>query len=263
MEQGTALDPTETLRRLSENLSAVTAAISSACGRAGRPPGSAALLPVVKSVGPEVVKSLHALGIRDVAEGTVQGAHAKRAALSGVPGLRWHLIGHLQRNKVRRMVEGFASLHSLDSLRLAEAIEEHLGGRPARGAAAGPGGESPLASIYLEVNVSGEASKGGVALAEARGLLDAIRRLPGVASRLAGLMTMAPESADPEGARPVFRALRELRDSLAADGLLPPGAGLSMGMSGDYQVAVEEGATVVRVGTRLFSGLPTGRLRSL
>jgi pyridoxal phosphate enzyme (YggS family) len=215
---------------------------------------------VVKSVGPEVVKLLHALGIRDVAEGTVQQARIKQAALAGLPGLRWHLVGHLQRNKARRVVESFASLHSLDSLRLAVAIEEEI--VRLRAGPAGAGDERPLPVLYLEVNVSGESRKGGVAAAEARRFLAEIRRLPGVASRIAGLMTMAPEGPDPEDVRPVFRALRELRDGLIADGLLPPGAGLSMGMSGDYRVAVEEGATVVRVGTRLFAGLPSASLQA-
>ncbi len=252
MEDGTALLTKEAFRRLSVNLSEVNAGIAAACARAGRPPGSAALLPVVKSVGPEVVKCLHDGGIRDVAEGTVQGALEKRESLAGLPDLRWHLVGHLQRNKARRAVGIFRSLHSLDSLRLALRLEEEIGRREDEGP-----GERPLAAIYLEVNVSGEAAKGGVAAAGARALLTEIRRAPRVASRIAGLMTMAPEAPDPEEARPTFRELRRLRDVLVEEGLLPPSAGLSMGMSGDYLVAVEEGATVVRVGTRLFAGVPS------
>src|SRR5262249_53160098 len=181
----------------------------------------------------------------------------KREALPDREDLRWHLVGHLQRNKARRGLESCRSIHSLDSERLARKLEEEL-------MRVDPSGAPPeRLSLYVEVNISGEASKAGLRPEEAPAFLEMLRQFPGVSGRVIGLMTIAPESPDPEAARPPFRRLRERRDALVAQGLLPPpegtrpgGAGLSMGMSGDFEVAVEEGATVVRVGTRLFQGLP-------
>jgi pyridoxal phosphate enzyme (YggS family) len=149
------------------------------------------------------------------------------------------MIGHLQRNKVKYVVPAAAMIHSVDSLALAEEI-----GKRAQAAAA-------RAVCLLEVNVSGEASKGGVSPAEAPALASAAAALAGV--DLAGLMTMAPIAEDPETVRPVFAALRELRDRINRDVPLPQTLiELSMGMTQDYEVAIEEGATIVRVGTALF-----------
>jgi len=239
------------LRVLEGNLEEVRGRILASCERAGRPPGSVSLLPVVKSVGPEVVGLLHRLGIRDVAEGTVQGALEKAERLSGLEGLRWHLVGHLQRNKARKAVRLFASIHSLDSPRLARRLEEEIGG-----AGEGPPAGPPVPLLYIEVHNGVDATKAGVPSGEIEAFLAEVRDCPRVAARIAGLMILAPYSEDPEAARPHFRRLREMRDHLVSGGLLAAGAGLSMGMSGDFPVAVEEGATVVRVGTRLFEGLP-------
>ena len=141
---------------------------------------------------------------------------------------RWHLIGHLQTNKIRAAIEGFDILHSIDSERLARAISERAV-RPV--------------SVLIEVNVGGEASKFGVAPEDAPKLAEGIGGLPNIDLR--GLMTVAPQTDDPEGVRPVFRKLREMRDAIG----LPE---LSMGMTDDFEVAVEEGSTLVRVGRALF-----------
>jgi len=233
--------------RLRGNLDAVRAEIEAACRRAGRSPEDVRLLVVLKSVGAETARLLEPLGIADVGEGTVQGAAAKQEAFGGRGGYRWHLVGHLQSNKARRAVKLFDGLHSLDSLSLAQKIDgelERLKDPP-----------EALREIYLEVNIARQATKAGVDPDEAERLLCEIRGLPRVARRLVGLMAMAPPVADPAQARPAFRALRALRDRLTAVGRLPEGAGLSMGMSSDFPVAIEEGATVIRVGTRLFEAL--------
>ncbi len=265
-------NPSETLDRLKENLDQVEAQIQASCNRSGRNRSSVSLLPVVKYVGAEMVRLLYEAGIRDVAEGTVQGAVQKSALLDGLKDLRWHLVGHLQRNKAKKAIRMFRSIHSLDSGRLARKLEEELfllGAEPVERVAENPQTAAstpedfPVAFpvFYLEVNVSGESTKWGIPPEEAESFLEEMRECPRVACRIAGLMTMAPEDPDLQAARPHFQRLRELRDRLIRSGLLPPGAGLSMGMSGDFPVAVEEGATVVRVGTRIFQGLlnPSGR----
>jgi pyridoxal phosphate enzyme (YggS family) len=244
-------------RRLEENLALVRSEIEAACARGGRPAGSVKLLGVVKYTGAAVSKLLAERGLLDLAEGTVQGAIEKERALRGLQGLRWHLVGHLQRNKVRKALQLFESIHSLDSLRLARKIELEIAEAEAASGPSPAGDAGPaLPRLYLEVNIADERAKGGIGPEEAIPFLEELRGLPRVGRRLEGLMTMAPHLDNPQSARPHFRNLRELRDRLAALGFLPAGAGLSMGMSGDFAVAVEEGATVVRVGTRLLEGLP-------
>jgi hypothetical protein len=235
---------------LERNLARVRGRIDAALARAGRPPGSARLIAVTKSVKGEVARALVALGQRDLGESRVDALEEKSRALEADPsareaGVRWHMIGHLQRNKARRFLESGALLHSLDSPRLALALEKEMERRGA------PPGDGPL-RVLVEVNVSGEAQKGGVAPAALPPLLEMVRG----AGRLeaSGLMTLAPLTSDPETTRPVFRALRELRDRHRERH--PELVELSMGMSGDFEVALEEGATLVRVGTALFEGLP-------
>lgn len=237
------------ISRLEENLAGVQAEIRAACARAGRDPGTVELLAVVKSVDPPVVRLLARRGVLDVGESTVQGANRKSSRLADLPALRWHLVGHLQRNKARKAVQLFSAIHSLDSQRLARKLEEEIA--DLEGGAAG----EPRPRIYVEVNIAREPQKSGVEPEGVAELLAALRGLPRVARRVAGLMAIAPQCGDPQAARPHFRRLREVRDRLRGSGLLPPDAGLSMGMSADYTVAVEEGATLVRVGTRLFEGL--------
>jgi hypothetical protein len=217
-------------------LDEVRGRIARAAERAGRDPGSVVLVGVVKTVPPEVIREALALGLADLGENRVQEAEAHIAAV-GRGAARWHMVGHLQRNKAGRAMELFDRVHGLDSAELAEALSH-------RAAAAGR-----RLPVLVEVNVSGEASKFGAAPEALRELLERVAGLPGLA--LEGLMTVGPPVARAEEARPGFARLRALRDR--AERTLGLGLReLSMGMSGDFEVAVEEGATLVRVGTALF-----------
>lgn len=192
------------------------------------------IVAVTKTHGPDAVRAAVAAGIRAVGENRVQEAVAKMALVPELP-VEWHLIGSLQRNKVRQVIGRFALVHSLDRLELAEEFARRL-----------PAGTRQR--VLVEVNCSGEAQKAGVVPDRLPGLLDDLARFGGLA--VEGLMTMAPFTADPVVQRRVFRQLRELRDQAAGRGHRLPE--LSMGMSGDYPVAVEEGATMIRLGTILF-----------
>jgi pyridoxal phosphate enzyme (YggS family) len=218
---------------ISERLTDVRARIDAACRRAGRSPGDVTLVGVTKGFPPAAVAEAVEAGLQDCGENRVQEAAAKIAALDAL-GVRprWHLIGHLQTNKVKTALGLFAILHSVDSLRLAQEISDR---------AAQP------VPILLEVNVSQEASKFGFSMGELPAAVSAISALPHLDVR--GLMTVAPLSHDPEAARPFFRQLRDLRD---ATGLRE----LSMGMTDDFEVAIEEGATMVRVGRAIFGERP-------
>jgi pyridoxal phosphate enzyme (YggS family) len=190
---------------------------------------------VTKTHGPEAVRAAWAAGIGAVGENRVQEALPKLEACADLP-LPWHLIGTLQRNKARQVAGRFALIHSVDRLELAEEVARRSGeGRQA---------------VLLQVNCSGEPQKGGVLPQELPALLDAVLRLDRLDVR--GLMTMAAFTEDRGAQRATFRRLRELRDEAGRRGLVLPE--LSMGMSGDYAVAVEEGATMVRLGTILFGG---------
>ncbi len=227
---------------IADNLARVRERLLAAARRAGRDPAAVRLVAVTKTVGLERLKEAADAGQRLFGENYLQEARAKIAALE--PGLEWHFIGHLQSNKAKPAVELFQLIHSVDRLRLAVALDQaaaRLGKRQA---------------VLIQVNLGGEASKSGVAPGEAPQLLEALSRLPHL--RVAGLMTLPPWLPDPEAMRPYFRALRELRDRLAAQfGLALPE--LSMGMSGDFEVAVEEGATLVRLGTAIFGARPANR----
>jgi PLP dependent protein len=224
---------------IQERLEAVRARMAAACGRAGRQPDAVRLVAVSKTYPPEMVEAAVHAGCDCFGESRVYEALPKIEACAG--HLEWHFIGHLQRNKVPLVVPAFALIHAVDSLRLLERIEtvaEASGQRVA---------------LLLEVNVSGEASKFGLAPAEVPSVLAAADGMPHV--DVQGLMTMAPFTPDPETARPVFRRLREWRDRWTA----PTGYGLetlSMGMTNDFEVAIEEGATLVRIGTGLFGRRP-------
>ena len=207
-------------------LAAARASVSEAAERAGRDPAGIRLIAVSKTFPADAIRAAFDAGQRDFGENRVQEGLAKIAELDGL-GADIHLIGTLQRNKARH-AGAFASVQSIDSIRLAEAVSRRL--------------DREL-EILLEVNVAGEQSKSGFAPADLPDALPAIQALPNL--DVAGLMTIAPISADPEKARPVFRQLRGLRDRL---GLRE----LSMGMSSDYAVAVEEGATMVRIGRAIF-----------
>ncbi len=226
---------------LAERLAAVRSRIAGACSRAGRAPSDVTLVAVTKTVSAEVAALAVELGAPHLGENRPQELWKKAAA---VPGATWHLIGHLQRNKIDRTAPLVALVHSVDSERLLLALDTF-------GRAAG----APV-PVLLEVNCSGEASKGGFDPAAVPALGDALAALAGVSVR--GLMTMAAYDANPEATRPTFARLRALRDALRARTGLPLPE-LSMGMSNDFEVAVEEGATLVRLGTVLFEGLEGDR----
>jgi pyridoxal phosphate enzyme (YggS family) len=221
----------------------VRARVAAAAERAGRDPGSVAIVAVTKTIPPDVIRIAFQAGFRCFGENRVQEAQAKIAALA-LPGVRWELIGHLQTNKAARAVELFDRVQSVDSLRLARILDTQ---------AASQGRTLP---VLLEVNVAGEASKTGFAPEELAPAARDIARLAHL--RPEGLMTVAPIAARAEDVRPVFRRLRELLRALREDVPLAQGGWeqLSMGMTDDYEVAIEEGATLVRIGRALFGERP-------
>ncbi len=224
---------------LRRNLAAVHARIAAACRRAGRDPASVRLLPVSKTVDEARVRLAHAAGCRIVGENKVQEAHAKCLATADLADLRWSLIGHLQTNKAALVARFASEFHALDSLRVAAALDRRLQA------------EGRALDVFVQINTSGEASKYGLPPADAAAFIHA---LPAFAAlRVRGLMTLALFSADAERVRPCFVALRTLRDRLREGA--PAGVSLdelSMGMSGDFELAIEEGATVVRIGQAIF-----------
>ena len=218
---------------IAENLARVRERVAAACRRAGRSPDEVTLVGVSKGFPAEAAAEAFAAGLRDLGENRVQEAAPKIEALAA-QGVRprWHLVGHLQTNKVKTAVELFAIIQSVDSVRLAQALS-----RRAREAV----------PILLEVNVAQEASKFGFAPQEVATALPTITALPNLEVR--GLMVVAPLADNPEAVRPVLRCLRELRDAL---GLRE----LSMGMTDDFEVAIEEGSTIVRIGRAIFGPRP-------
>ncbi|MFN0125218.1 MAG: YggS family pyridoxal phosphate-dependent enzyme [Verrucomicrobiales bacterium] len=220
---------------LSENLQRVQERIDAATARAGRPAESVDLIAVSKTHPPDVIRELARAHHTLFGESRVQEILAKAPELSS--SLRWHFIGHLQKNKVRRLLPWVEAIHSVESLSLAEDIDR----------IAAEEGRRP--DIYLQVNVAEDTAKFGFTRDSVRRDLDAILALPRL--NLLGLMTIPALTDDPEKSRPAFAALRELRDSLQQSSGIPL-PGLSMGMSDDYEIAIEEGATIVRVGSALF-----------
>jgi pyridoxal phosphate enzyme (YggS family) len=223
---------------IDQNLRTVRARIDAAARRAGRDPGSVRLIAVSKTFGADHVRAAWTAGQRDFGENKVQEALQKIAETSDMD-IAWHLIGHLQSNKVRKAAAPFACIHSVDSAGLVSRLD----------AAAAEQGASP--EVLVQVDLAGEATKFGAPVDDARRAVEAA--LGARALRLSGLMLLPPWNEDPEQTRPWFVKLRELREAWIADGL--PAASLrhlSMGMSHDYEAAIEEGATLVRVGTAIF-----------
>jgi hypothetical protein len=220
---------------LAENLASVQKRIGLACARVGRSPGEVVLLPVSKGHPPEAVAAIAALGVTQVGESRVQEARAKIPLCPG--HVRWHMIGHLQSNKCREAVQLFDLIHSVDSLQLAAELARWAERATRR------------VAILLEANVAGEASKFGYAPDRLLAEIEAINRLPRI--EVHGLMTMAPYTTETERVRAVFRQLRELREA-CQERLGAPLPHLSMGMSSDFEIGIEEGATIIRVGTRIF-----------
>lgn len=216
-----------------ENLRAVEERIARACQRAGRSPDKVTLVAVTKTVPAAAIEEAFAAGIRDFGENRVREAGAKVAELEMLrQELTWHMVGHLQTNKAKTATEIFDIIHSVDSLRLAEILSRSAQGK---------------LPVLLQVNVAGEETKSGFAADEVGRAVAEVSRLPHL--DVVGLMTMAPFVADPEEVRWVFRRLRELGDSLGLEHL-------SMGMTDDFEVAIEEGATLVRIGRAIFGERP-------
>lgn len=238
---------------LRHRLALVRQRIQRACERSRRDPSSVTLVCVTKTIPADVIERVLALGLTDLGENRVQEARLKQTALGsrlkveGQPPeprtmnlerVKWHLIGHLQRNKAKMAVELFDVIHSVDSVVLVRELDRHAA--------------RPL-DVLVQVNVSGETTKFGCRPEETGSVAQQILRATHL--RLMGLMTIAPLSDDPESARPMFRRLRELRDGLMrsmSHAPRPMSLQLSMGMSQDFDVAIEEGADLVRVGTAIF-----------
>lgn len=228
-------------KQIAENLAGVEGRIAAAAARSGRRSGDIRLVAVTKYVGMELIEPLIACGCRTLGESRPQQLWPKAEALAG-RGVSWHMIGQLQRNKVRRTLPLVELVHSADSLRLVEAIDRIAG-------------ELKLRSrLLIEVNTSGDEAKHGFSARQLAEALPALAEFGNV--EVCGLMCMAGLESGPEETRREFAALRQLRDRLRS--ACPGGVALdelSMGMSGDYEIAVEEGATIVRVGSALFEGI--------
>lgn len=229
----------ETVEDFRHNLASVAARMQAACARAGRAADSVRLLPVSKTIDEAHIRLAHAAGCRLLGENKVQEAHRKWEAMADLGDLRWSVIGHLQTNKAKLVARFAAEFQALDSLRVAETLDRRLQV------------EGRSLEVFVQVNTSGEASKYGLPPEEVAAFL---RELPAFSAlRVRGLMTLALFSEDAARVRRCFVRLRELRDRLRDDA--PAGIvldELSMGMSGDYEIAIEEGATVVRVGQAIF-----------
>jgi hypothetical protein len=212
---------------LQERLNQVRERIEKACARAGRNPGTVQLLAVTKVFGPEAIREAYALGLREFGENYVQEMERKAPVLGDLEGARFHLIGHLQSNKTKKAAQLFASVDTVDSAKLAARLDAE--GKPL--------------NAMIEVKLSAEEAKSGANPAEVEEIVNALRACANL--KLGGLMTVPPWSEDAEESRPYFAKLRELAERFGVQGL-------SMGMSNDLEVAIEEGATWVRVGTALF-----------
>ena len=224
---------------IAQRVAAVRERIARAAARASRAPGSVQLVAISKTFPAEAVREAHAAGLRDFGENRVQEAEPKIAAASlAAAGLRWHLVGHLQSNKARRAAALFEVVQSVDGLELARRLARCGAeqGRPVR--------------ALVQVDLAGESTKFGLPEPELLATLESLRGTDGI--RVEGLMLLPPYSDDPEASRPFFRRLRALGERAVAAGLA--GGELSMGMSHDFEVAVEEGATIVRIGTAIFGG---------
>jgi PLP dependent protein len=230
---------------VSDNIAAVRERLARAAAHVGRNPGSITLMAVSKTVEPERIRQAYATGVRVFGENRVQEFAEKTATLAEMKDAEWHLIGHLQSNKAKKAAELFQAVDSVDSVRLAERLNQ----------AAEQTGRK--LAVLIEIKVGEEESKAGIPL-DSPELENLLRATPQLAHlQIRGLMTVPPFTEDPEGARPYFRLLRDLRDTIAARKL--PGIAmdvLSMGMSHDFEVAIEEGSTCVRVGSAIFGARP-------
>jgi len=240
MESRSVINDSPSQAMLADNIAHVQAQIAQAAERVGRRPEEIMLVAVSKTKPVELIKMAHALGLHNFGENRVQDALPKIAEFrhEGIESVTWHMIGHLQRNKVNKVVGSFDCIQSVDDLQLAQAINRHAAELELR------------IAVLLQVNVSGEASKEGVTPEETLALAQQVVTLPQL--DVQGLMTVAPQVTDAEEVRPVFRGLRLLRDRLRQEVPQSAWQHLSMGMTDDYGIAIEEGATLVRVGRAIF-----------
>ena len=222
---------------IAENLKTVKDRIASAAKRAERDPSSVRLIVVTKTVDVESIRQAVAAGASVLGENRVQEAREKIEKLGSIA--RWHLIGHLQTNKAKYAVKLFELIHSVDNLELAKELDKQ---------AVKTG---KVQNVLIEVNIAGESAKAGIAIQEVTALVRNAAKLKNISIK--GLMTMPPYSEDPEDSRPYFRKLQEMAETIKKENIPAVTMNeLSMGMSGDYEVAIEEGATMVRVGTAIF-----------
>jgi len=211
------------------NLHDVRECIAKACQRSNRAPDEVTLVAVTKGFDEHVLRAAFNCGLRDFGENRVQEATSKMEQLTDLrQSITWHMVGHLQSNKVKMAIDNFNIIHSVDSVRLATILSQHT--------------HNPL-PILLQVNISEEETKNGFEVGDVESAIREIRKLPNL--EIKGLMTIAPFVDDPEEVRPVFRRLREMRDAIGLEHL-------SMGMTDDFEVAVEEGATILRIGRAIF-----------
>jgi PLP dependent protein len=216
-------------QEIKANLESIQNRIGAACRRAGRSTDEVTMIAATKTISPEMIENVFNLGLRNFGENRVQEAEKKVKLLSHLqPRPTWHMIGHLQSNKVNTALAIFDIIQGIDSLALAEAISRRT---------------AKIFPLLLEVNMAGEAAKSGFSPAEIEQAFEAIRRLPNIEVR--GLMIVAPLVENAEEVRPVFRELRHLRDKFKLKHL-------SMGMTDDFEVAIEEGATMIRIGRGIF-----------
>jgi pyridoxal phosphate enzyme (YggS family) len=233
------MTPADARSILTDRLHAVEERIRAACQRAGRPRDEVTLVAVTKYVGPEIAALLPELGVRDLGESRPQELWRKAAAVPA--DVRWHLVGHLQRNKIDKTLPLVHLIHSVDSARLLEAINAEAAK------------QSRTIDLLLELNLSRETNKHGFNPDDLRRQTLPISQAPNVCVR--GVMTMAAEEGDLEVCRRTFAELREWRDRLRSEWGITSAAHLSMGMTHDFEIAIEEGATLIRIGSALFEGL--------
>jgi pyridoxal phosphate enzyme (YggS family) len=238
------------IAEIGPRLEAVRKRVADAARASGRDPEAVRIVAVSKTKGSDAIRTAYAAGHRDFGENYAQELVKKAAELEDLPHLRWHFIGHLQRNKARLVARVASVVHTVDSVRLAEELGKRATEAPVPSARAfsrrGDALDARL-QVLVEVNIAGESQKSGCPPDDVPALLDAIEHEPGL--RLTGLMTVPPAFEDPEASRPFFEQLSKLRDAHGGAARLPE---LSMGMSHDLEQAVRAGATVVRVGTAIF-----------
>ena len=214
---------------IEENVQEIHKRIAQACERSNRSPAEITLIAVTKTIDTQAIRAAYACGINNFGENRVQEAEAKIEQLLDLkPAVIWHMIGHLQSNKAGTAIELFDIIHSIDSVKLAKLVSQRT---------------QKVLPVLLQVNISGEATKSGFTTEQITEAVEEIRQLPNL--EMKGLMTIAPFVAKPEEVRHVFRKLRELRDSLRLEHL-------SMGMTDDFEIAIEEGATILRIGQAIF-----------